>query len=143
MLTALAQTWENFLKNTDIAGASNAGRAKFGGRRYFWTFVFLAGVTFTFYGVGIFFSTYFGFPVTTTVSLDSREYVSLVFTCGVTARSMNAAFLLLPSKFSFGLGTLSGNQPQPFTVPQSKVSIVHSCAHAQAAPCMTLAIEPI
>ncbi len=75
-MASIVKTWDNFLENTDVAAASNAGRAGKGSlRRYFWSLVFFVGVGFTIYGIAIFFTTYFEYPVTTTVSLDSKQNV--------------------------------------------------------------------
>ncbi len=70
------QTWDDFWKNTGIVAASNAGRAVNPVRRTFWIIIFLIGLVLTIWSVWLFFATYLGYPVTTSVTLESYTNVS-------------------------------------------------------------------
>jgi hypothetical protein len=78
-------TWDNFWKNTGIAGASNAGRSSSLFRRILWIIVFVAGLAVTVQAVVALICDYLQYPVDTTVTMTHLDRVRFTASFCITA----------------------------------------------------------
>ena len=77
----LWETWDRFWQETSINGVNNAGKARTSYiRRGCWMVIFIVGSYFTIAGVVDVIEDYFKWPVTTSVSVQHYNKVSITTT---------------------------------------------------------------
>ena len=75
----LKTTWDEFVKETSIAGLANSGKSRNGIiRRTFWLVAFIAMFSVTFKQILEVWKTYLEFPVTTSVTVNGEQKVRTI-----------------------------------------------------------------
>ena len=88
-------TWDAFWQETSISGVNNAGKARTSNiRRICWIIVFIAGAIATTLSMRIVVNEYFGYPVTTAITIEHRDKVHFHLSA-IYGRNRNPSHQLL------------------------------------------------